>query len=310
MTPDMGALFVSDRNTPPELTGGKPLPYWNNLFDYYETNPFSQDMVVVDPGVGDRSYSIYQLWMDYEVESTSFWTPAHYVTKYAYERIDRFKVPRQGAYDNVHIAPAMQMRSLKKPECIKVGSKIYMAPLCIHDCLHTHWRWGKNLGTQRHLLGWNATRPYMEAGAPMVPLNQKVSIRIDKPSESNSVVMTYSVEIVTSVMPESGWQIIMHHGSAYGYRMEKFFWDFSLSGPLLSLATLKSDWAEFYLFLRYNYQIGSIPVGYKGGNVVSLVEIEKSKSFLIRERLRWAEESETDDVNLQARNKIRDLGLL
>ena len=62
------------------------------------------------------------------------------------------KLPRQGAFDNVHIAPQMEV-SLSVPVLGGLPSTaVSMAPICAHDCFHMHWRWSQHY-TEEHTLG-------------------------------------------------------------------------------------------------------------------------------------------------------------
>ena len=74
------------------------------------------------------------------------------------------KLGGQGEFDNLHIAPRMTV----KPDLLKLNPKlqgldsIVMAPFCIHDCFHMHWRWGEKLDSIQ-ARGWS---PMASRAAP------------------------------------------------------------------------------------------------------------------------------------------------
>jgi hypothetical protein len=86
------------------------------------------------------------------------------------------KVPRQGAYDNVHLYADMGTDDK--------GRTIVPAPFCADLCMHLHWRWGiVAADAARRLyafLGWGNGKGELGGhalrGAPLVPPNQHVEI--------------------------------------------------------------------------------------------------------------------------------------
>jgi hypothetical protein len=155
---------------------------WDSLFAYYDLDTNQTDITVVSPALGPRSDSTLR----------QTWDPAS--SAYLPSTVDW--VPRQGAFDNIHITPAMDYN----------GNVAYMAPICQHDCLHIHWRWGAAY-SDKPLLGWAGGRPFQQRGAPLIPENQTLRI------SANGPILTYmpSVENV----PAQAWQIFMHHGTGY-----------------------------------------------------------------------------------------------
>jgi len=105
-------------------------------------------------------------------------------------------VERQGVFDNVHVAPAM----------IYQGAEASMAPLCHHDCLHMHWRWGEPF-TDQPVTGWSGGKPYQKPGAPMIPENQILNVSVA------GARVTYSP--TATAAPAGQWQVFMHHGMGY-----------------------------------------------------------------------------------------------
>ncbi|MCH8243678.1 MAG: hypothetical protein IH897_13870, partial [Planctomycetes bacterium] len=109
MAPDLSAVLFTDTNMDrsifptkipdwvPGVGGGPaPPPLWDNIFDYYDVQPSHEPLVVVDPDKGERLVS----------QAISVWTGL--VSK-KYKPVDFRKLARQGAYDNIHIAPRMRL---------------------------------------------------------------------------------------------------------------------------------------------------------------------------------------------------------
>jgi hypothetical protein len=166
------------------------------------------------------------------------------------------KLGRQGEFDNLHLAPKMVAPAeviRRNPGMASTLREIAMAPFCIHDCFHTHFRWG-SAATNKSACGWSGTamdpgEPNQIAGVPLVPPNQDVSVTLLSPSGYR-----YTARIQK---PTAGtWQPIFHHGSAYAIHIAR------MTRALLrvTLEALKADflgdrlqesWALLYWSLRY-----------------------------------------------------------
>ena len=144
-------------------------------------------------------------------------------------KADLIKQPRQGTFDNLHLAPRMkahqvigtpQMTDPKWQSSLDTLDTLRMAPFCEHDCMHTHWRWGlafKLAPNQLPIQGFDADadakfagtgKPYRVLGNTMVPLNQDVDIAF-----GGNQQLIYTARIVDSA--PGVWQPVYHHGSAY-----------------------------------------------------------------------------------------------
>jgi hypothetical protein len=183
---------------------------WESIFAYYKLGTSLDSTVMVDRGKALRTNSSDRHKMD----SAS---RAYVATKVT-------KVPGQGTFDNVHIAPDM----------IYQGAVAAMAPICQHDCLHMHWRWGLNF-TDTPVRGWSGGLPYAAAGAPMIPENQNLAM------ESSNSSIRYKP--AAKGVPAAKWQIFCHHGLAYATKL-------TLVGhltPLLELTALDVplDWPSW-----------------------------------------------------------------
>jgi hypothetical protein len=135
---------------------------------------------------------------------------------------------RQGEYDNLHIAPTMVAPSaildaMPNDAWRESISTIAMAPFCVHDCFHTHWRWSEPTGTTFGIffskslgpenMGWGAKGPNTEPDAPMVPHNQGVVIEC----EGGKFTYTATAHRVAPLE----WQVFFHHGSGYAVAIDK-----------------------------------------------------------------------------------------
>ncbi|WP_394830820.1 hypothetical protein LVJ94_30355 [Pendulispora rubella] len=247
MTNNIGAGFFTDTNNVVELPKIGPLvsglglvPYWSEIFDYYDANPRpgSRNRVVhakrietrtatkavqrlrertnedpigaltliakapIDPLASHPAQNASPVFSHYETESIT-------------------KMPHQGAFDNLHLAVGMKAfpGSVSDPAYADPKwqlTDIRMAPICEHDCLHTHWRWGQSwrsllppVADPKTIAGFGpGNEAYREVGSPLVPLNQNVDIVLESPAS-----FRYCAEALSA---KSGvWQVFMHHGSAY-----------------------------------------------------------------------------------------------
>ena len=168
-THDYHGGYYTDSNIS-VLLQGDFFPKWPNFFSYYSHDDRRKYHVVKSKQLTERSDSSnLRILKDKALQL------------YGHAKV--LKMPRQGAFDNLHIAPAMiapaVIRKIRQGGSAgaswKSLDKIHMAPVCHHDCFHLHWRWGAGVHTPfevRHLKGWGADGPYQEIGAPMIPKNQ------------------------------------------------------------------------------------------------------------------------------------------
>jgi hypothetical protein len=210
-------------------------PHWDNIFAYYQADIREGEYVVIRPRLEECSRA-----------NQNTIHPA--LKKWA---SSLHKVAGQGAYDNVHIAPTMFLDPAPDITPEKYNDEmrdkfhdIVMAPFCIHDCLHIHWRWSLSNRTKQNL-GWSAKGvPYSQEGAPMVHPNQTVRIKI------KDTALDYMVNVME---PRSGeWQILMHHGCGYAMGLSKGWIDWTLRNGLKQIDLSDTRfWAVVYWFLRY-----------------------------------------------------------
>jgi hypothetical protein len=268
-----------------------PPPVWNNIFNYYVTEADTAtkgiDLHVVRSRLGIR-----------------YDNSADITRKVAGDTCHRItRVARQGAFDNVHMAPTMRLPQIAGirapadalfPDYYPMDAdarakwnldKIVMAPFCVHDCFHLHWRWTDN-SDEPGTFGFSGGKPNRLAGAPMVPENQDVDIAFPA-----SNVLVYKAR--AHWCPADSWQVFCHHGAGYlvkaGLKMQAA--RAGLSAPSLTIRSMSDSsnvaflkeqpmplgefspgqldllneltpvrsWAAFYWHIRYFYDSGSGP---------------------------------------------------
>jgi hypothetical protein len=267
-------ILVADVNTD-DTKPPVPMPFWSNLFAYYQPQAYDH--------FANRRFKMVRPDLTSPRQIDEDDCVVRHVTPPGSTVGEVHKEPRQGEFDNVHLAPKMKLvrvsamvfqpRPGQSQEISFTVDRdkmrlddISMAPFCAHDCLHTHWRWGKP-GTAKWVLGWDATGPYKVPGAPMVPQNQAVEVWF---AARNA--MTYHV----TVSPPAGasfiqpytWQVLMYHGSGYAVAMDAWLKKavdvgFHLLAPPPDfrgedgsiISPLDSSWSLLYWWCRYGAEL-------------------------------------------------------
>jgi hypothetical protein len=194
------------------------------------------------------------------------------------------KLPGQGLFDNLHLAPKMTDPQAARMRGGWGFEHVSMAPFCVHDCFHTHWRWAAApVGdTAKWDMGWSQYfRPNAEAGATMVPPNQRVKVVLKSSGAGAPTGFEYKAE---AIEPEAQrWQPFFHHGSAYaafipevanmvvsdfqpplgatgdrGIEVEQSTYmpmgGYGSTSFSKTQVASRINWALFYWYLRYDYQ--------------------------------------------------------
>jgi hypothetical protein len=268
MLPQMGSLLVTDANSDclvlsniPTPTTDPPCVFWANLFNYYVPDPFShpaiqsQALHVVKRLVTTSRNKVGLVSRDVGgITGRGNSANAFRVTK----------MPRQGAFDNIHIAPKMHVTdSIARVEngdghaafttyADWKMDQVTMAPFCAHDCLHFHWRWTDNQNTEQGSWGWGPTAPNAVVGATMVPQNQDVFVAITAPGQLTYLAQAYGADA-------NQWQPFFHHGGGYGLTAGPKTTLAKVSAEMMDHDTFKNaamltvlgEWALFYWRLRY-----------------------------------------------------------
>ncbi len=290
------ALVVSDANhnhTATAFIPGLaefPVPVTDNIFDYYVTDPdqvFGKDKKekparldsAERKALGDdaKHHEDHLAQEDGEVTLADARFKGARTLKSCvardggdWENIQ--KEPRQGQFDNVHLAPRMKLSFV---EVSGVGTvdhavnhvnltDITMVFVCLHDCLHMHVRWGL-FATNKSACGFANGRPYSKPGAPTVPENQTVFA-----SFPNGHTLNYRAHAES--VPSRRWQVFCHHGAAYpieiwptikGHRTVSLMRTAVLGVDLLNRDISRifpqmpdKSWAAFYWRCRYTGKAG------------------------------------------------------
>jgi hypothetical protein len=238
MHADIDSIFIADTNRPGVL------PQWHQIFDYYDLEPFANGtrrVVMVDPKKGSRVLQGAIEKLGVERVNNTFRSRYIPFTINKWERQGEFdnihQAPKMAA-STTYPPTTYTGWGL---------NRITMAPFCVHDCLHMHVRWGPLAGPdlpknimlrllQSNVPGWLEAmsraldlptlppdldvvpqwtkgfdknyNPYVAAGMPMVPHDQKVTLTLQSPS-------SYSHE--TNILaPMTGqWHVMMHNGIGY-----------------------------------------------------------------------------------------------
>jgi hypothetical protein len=261
MNDRIGSLLVADTNRPDFTVAGLP-PHWNAIFAYYCDDPVGvlglDKPIALTSDSGERTAG-----------SVSRATPTLLGAPVVR------KVPRQGAFDNIHVAPRMKLppeiAGVALPGSDKIVplsdvvvraghtvsfEEIVMAPICAHDCFHGHWRWGDDTAT-RATFGWDATGPNRVPGAPMVPLHHEVVLVLDS---GNAFTVKERSQPAKEIPPDT-WELFGSPGYAYGLSARTL----GLKGGRVSVQavtevifvdkdanpiTAMDSWAVFYFLAR------------------------------------------------------------
>lgn len=225
MNAEIESGLYRDNNDPLGGWVGYPLPLWNNLFDDFHPSWTSPAYTMVRPNISADTISD-------AVKVTSVNRRILGGKYFSSSNRDVRRVARQGAFDNIHLAPTHT--NAPGATTFTGLNKIYMAPFCEHDCLHTHWRWGEYNG-KRHQHGWEATSlawaptatnrtpgaPNKVPGAPMVPDNQTINVVPVNVHEFRyeATAKGHSAARPGLPIPAGSWTFIFHHGSAYSLKL-------------------------------------------------------------------------------------------
>jgi len=281
---EINSTLVADDNDSPQLSLGGVVPtvsFWGNLFGYYQTDAYQtlgQERIKVvcsdkregrtdDSGLVERDVVL-------GVDSKTL-----------------TKMPYQGEFDNVHMAPKLKVTqvthysyvAVQLPEDLQDNHRLIsadakklhlddvsMAPFCAHDCFHMHWRWGLS-GSAKWVRGWDTASAHQVAGAPLVPLNQDVYIWLRGPAKLSVHHVIGRTDGSADPLQANEWQVAMYQGTAYAVQLEgymkwmlnqfaylafaspPYFYDASvLIGGVPKLITIDESTAMFYWYSRWH----------------------------------------------------------
>ncbi len=209
--PELHSILFTDTNARRGAAwvtlGAAPnIPFWHNFFDHHEVFETTKP-------AGAR-YWMVRRWATERTIPAAIGTLSSLPgAAGGYDAEDVLKVARQGAYDNIHMAPLMRAPATlvaRYPDIESKLDRIVQAPVCSCDCLHMHWRWSTE-ATSKHNCGWGPKGPHTVAGAPMVPLNQSVEMVFDSITEFRYLAYANKPAALD-------WQVFGHHGLALALR--------------------------------------------------------------------------------------------
>ena len=277
--PQIGGLLVTDSNADGMVLSdaGQPFTYLANLFNYYVPDPF------LDPAFQNKALPVVRRSKTQNRSDIGAVNRecSDIGLKGGHRDGNNFKVtkfPRQGMFDNLHLAPKMTVKDKIDRAFVNTGTingakhevrfttaaawkmdVVTMAPFCAHDCFHMHWRWSDNDNSVPGTYGWSATRPNEEVGRVMVPGNQDVFLVLTGLSSINYIA-------VADGAATDQWQVFCHHGAGYGssagtkVRVAKIFMrkfddiEFLVDVPGKTPAEVEGNWSLFYWRLRYRFK--------------------------------------------------------
>jgi hypothetical protein len=202
---------------------------WDQSFDYYELDPYkageSSTYVMAFPqdrkdkqkrAVKNAEVLSYEKVLD-EWNADSSVKLNYLATNFENpKRRNVTKMAGEGEFDNIHLAPTMRVEGGEnltltvhgiRKDSLRGLDAITMAPFCIHDCMHMHVRW-TNMSPFTAHHGWDGDTPNALPGAPLVPPNQRVTLKLLSPFQFEYRVEAHKVK-------PGKWQIMLHHGAAY-----------------------------------------------------------------------------------------------
>ena len=218
MNGKIGPLLATDAN---EMHG--PTPIWSNVFDYVVTNPFDK-IGLIDQDDRDASGANWMTVVDQKKPARTIVgkimreTLTHIPS--IVDKADFTKMKGQGEFDNLHLAPGMIYDPLIGPK----ETFIKMAPFCVHDCFHTHFRWGSFMkdvqdlpkseqGLRRsHSVRGRIPPARTATGKPLVPFDQTVKIGLTSASSFRYFAKT-SPDLGWGAVYAGVWTVFNHHGS-------------------------------------------------------------------------------------------------
>lgn len=244
------ALLVTDTNvshTEETFAGiDVPVPVADALYDYYEDSPVSAfaERVPTDDDhplqrLGEVTLADARFTSKRRIRGAVKRRTA--IVSKADEHRDVVKWPRQGQFDNVHLAPRMRLvlDSLGDGRgSIVVDDSLPMVFVCLHDCCHMHVRWSA-LFDDPAIAGWENGQPNAGPGRPGVPENQTVFASF--PTQH-----TLRYRAVAETVGAGDLTVVCHHGLAYAVHE----WPDSAAiifGLQNGLDTLAAAYAEPYM---------------------------------------------------------------
>lgn len=223
--PEIKSILVADANEDPWGVNDAFKPFWSGVFSYYE----------VDPDVRLNGQTLHMVRRDRSTTRTESSCGYRDLASSPETFTSIEKRPRQGEFDNIHIAPRLRLDAAsvtywavlaippgRRYDSISSSAmrldQLAMAPFCSHDCLHSHWRWSP--GGPRWTKGWGSgVAPYAEEAVPMIPTNHDLDAICNNPNTVIFVEKAFPSSSVgeddTGTMRADYFQIFFYPGAAY-----------------------------------------------------------------------------------------------
>lgn len=261
-------------------------PTWASIFDYYQPDVTGNGKIksftaVHGPLAGTRYSQRRRCYVDHRIEANK--TTPVFIRK----------MPRQGAYDNIHVMGDMGMHG--ELDCDPSTSSVaaipmVAAPFCGVDCLHMHWRWatltdaisqavsyvpgktyhnsfGWGLINAESYKGWSGNNSHTAVGSPLVPPNHGVIVTLQEtnstdPTKAGDKLVLYATSIyfpqpdVNHVTMEQGLGWAMTYGK--GARLvEVAVIEPGLRTPddkeLSAIGNRENNFRKIYDFIRFHH---------------------------------------------------------
>lgn len=290
MREEIRPLLVADadaangQDVMPPLSPG-PSPYWNSLFNYYYAVDTASDVFFKTPIHAVRAEKLSRDTAD-NPDGPSLIERRRARNK---DRVTR--TTYQGEFDNIHLAPRMSLKDAGAVEASGAPDQtlilvdpsdvakwkldsIPMAPFCVHDCFHMHWRWADFAdAAQFGYAPFSATeerklRPATRPGATMIPPNQDLWLWLTNASGFNYAGVAHQV-------PADEWQVFCHHGAGYAVHTG---WAMNMARNL--------DELDFTIHVQGIFS--DIPDGYAATGDASRVTLMDSRGEEIDPSVSWA----------------------
>jgi hypothetical protein len=220
-----------------EPQGLPPIPLWDRIFAYTVTDAFN-------------ALNVGRIRMVHDAEDPAGQAKVlRGAVRFDDQVRDNHRVRRQGAFDNVHFAPPMQMKlkpvrvaleytvpiatlgfpfslfdqprvpvvsvELSEADVERWGfNDVVMAPICAHDCFHLHWRWSETpvLPTDQAAFGWGGAGV---CGQPYVERGQPLIPKNQELFVRLTSQRSLIYEVTARRVEAKVWQIVGHHGAGY-----------------------------------------------------------------------------------------------
>ncbi len=280
---EINSTLVADANDQAQIPAGPTLPFWSNLFNYYQTDAYQtlgqeKIKVVSNDRRGERFDDSGLVERDV-VLSKSF-RPGGSLRGKMSQIVQ--KMPHQGEFDNVHMAPKLKVVRVTHFAYSTISDELHaldlstlglndisMAPFCAHDCFHMHWRWGA-AASGKWVRGWDDASPHQTAGAPLVPLNQDVYLWLRGAAKLSVHHVIGREDGSVAQLAANEWNIAMYQGAAYAVQVEDlvkwsltafaynnlapppYFFDCSAGPAAYTPITVSDSTALFYWYSRWH----------------------------------------------------------